>query len=342
MKLGLVMGAFSMCCMDFQFLPYFYLPFILLVIVMYLDTWKALIQVLGIKGYKWMLFHFLLLGCLTFGLSRINTIDYNAIDEIAIRQNPIIDLPMSDFYNSESEKRDFVINFKLSMNEHDKLVIVSGYGEQISLEEVSNEISVERNSRREELIPFISVRISAEKNLGLIYIKQFEAELYKLNQRKIIYDVYNEDVYTKRFEKRGILKRISENVLEFRINKEIPLPPRPDEFYLPENFFSGDTLKILIADDIKIDGLVIPKEMLKRKFKNYINQNTLFEYNFSTHTKYQDYITVLSAHFEAAYELRKQKQTVFKENEYDYNEAYKIEQEQLKVEFPIMIIEKLN
>ena len=341
LKMGLVMGAFSMCCMDFPYLPYFYFPFILLLIIMFLDTWKTLIQVLGIKGYKWFLLHFLVVIVLTLLLSRIDIVDYKAMDELSLKSNPIIDLPHSDFYNWENGRRDMIVQFELLKDAHNNLNIITEDKMRISLNDVVHAINAKRASIREELIPLLYVRISAEKDLDLIYVKNFEAELYKAGQWKIIYEVYNDNIYTNRFDFRGITKAITKNVLAFRADKNDTIPPPPGYDLLMEETPINDTLKIAIGHTNSIDGIDIPKHMLDRKFKNYINPKTIFEYQFNLDTKYQDYITVLAAHFKATDQLRKQNQHIFEENEYYHSDEYREEQEKLREEFPIRVIERL-
>jgi hypothetical protein len=338
-KMGMLFGALSMCGMDFHFLPYFFIPFTLLIIVMYLETWKTLTRVLGIKGYKWLLIHFLILCVLTFGLSRVDVIDYKAIDNTFLKNNPIVNLPYSDFYNSKNERRDMIIEFKLKVEGKNRLVITTEDKRSISMEDIPKEIYSARAYRREELIPFLKVRLSADKNIDLIHIKKLEAILWSVNQFTVIYDVTTDDIYSNRFENRGIFKRITESNFNFALNEEFPLPPSPPAF---DTYVHKDTLKVTIDKEFSIDGIVIPKNMLVRKFKNYINQNTLIEYYLKRDTKYHDYITVLSAHFKVAYELREKEQTIFKEYEYEYNEAYNEEQHHLKEKFPIIIKEKFD
>jgi hypothetical protein len=123
------------------------------------------------------------------------------------------------------------------------------------------------------------------------------------------------------------------------VNKDFPVPPPPP--ILSNTYHFSDTLNISIQNEIKINGKEISKDKLVNEFKKHISQKTLFLYSFKSDTKYQDYITVLSSHFMAADELRKQEQTVFRENDYEYDEPYKNEQNMLKEKYPIMIKEKL-
>ena len=67
------------------------------------------------------------------------------------------------------------------------------------LQDVAHSIVVEQSNLSEELIHRLLVSISANKNLELTYIKEFEAELFSVNQRKVRYEVLNENIITYQF-----------------------------------------------------------------------------------------------------------------------------------------------
>ncbi|PKQ43512.1 hypothetical protein [Confluentibacter flavum] len=339
-KIGLVFGVFSMCGMDFDFLPYF-MPFsLLLLVVLYLESWKTLSMVFKKNRFKFQLLHFLVFLLLTFCLSRLNIINYKAIDELSLKYNPIIDLPYSNFSNDEWREFSYEIGFKLKMGENNDLEIFTDDKKKINFNDFVNYVSKERASLREELMSFLTVRISADRDINLKYVKMLEAELYMLNINRVVYNVHNDDLLSARYEIKGISKKITKSVLDYKVNLEIPYPPRPP--VEPENISFIDTLKISFNDQIKINGLVIPNNKLVGYFKNHISKKTLFLYFFETDTNYQDYITVLASHFMAASELRKHEQTIFRDYEWKYDKLYRDEQYKLVEKYPMIILEKLN
>ena len=171
------------------------------------------------------------------------------------------------------------------------------------------------------------------------YMKMVEAELYSINQQKIIYDIYNDDLLTRRFETLGIEYRISPFILDFKMDKTTPLPPFPFEI---DSIKPEKTLKIRVDKTIEINETVVAENLLVDEFKKQIGKVDAFEYTYSENTKYQDFITVLSCQYKAAYELRKQEQTIFREYSYQYDEQYRDEQDMLKEKYPIRIMEKQN
>ncbi|GAA3636841.1 hypothetical protein [Flavivirga jejuensis] len=338
-KIGLVFGMFSMGFMDFDFSEYIWALYLLL-FVLYLESWKSLSMVFTKNRFKFQLIHLLILVLLTLGLSRLNFTDYKEIDEFSIKSNPIYDLPHSDFYNDNNTRFYNELSIKINLDDDNQLKFLV-YDKWAFLEDVPSIIYAKRASMREELVPFLKVRIIANRDIDLKYIKILEAELYSINQERIIYDVYNDDLLTARFENRGIEHRISSFVLDFKQDTNIssfPLPPLPP---FEENKVFEKTLKIEISDTIKINGITVPKDMLVRKFKNYINENVAFKYLYDEDADYQNYIMVLSSHYTAAHKLREQNQTIF-EDYFNKNEQYKKEQRHLKKRFPINIIEERN
>ncbi len=72
------------------------------------------------------------------------------------------------------------------------------------------------------------------------------------------------------------------------------------------------------------------------------DKEILFEYSYQNGATYQDYINVLSSHCKATFDVRKQNQIIFKEHRWDNNEAYRDEQDKLKQQFPMQLIEKFD
>ncbi len=345
-KVGLVFGVFSMCCMDFEFLPYFK-PFIyLLLTVLYLETWKNLASVIKKKRLKIQIIHFLVMLCLTIGLSKIDVVNYKAVDQAYLVNNPIIDFPKSEFYHEKDFfRRDRRLALKLKLNDEGELDIFTEDRNKIDLGDVKDFIKVEKASFREELIPFLSVSILADKHLNVEFIKMVEAELYLAGIRQVNYEIYTKNLNGGIYFENDIIKRkINKSVLDFKnigVKKDStfriilsPLPPP-----LPEaNYALRDTIMISIKKKIKFNDMPISPEIMIDEFKRNINSKTLFLYHINKSITYQDYIVVLSAHNKATNELREQKQTVFSE----YDEHYWDEQYRLKEKYPIIISERLD
>ncbi len=338
-KIGFVFGVITMCCLDINFLPSFKLYAYLLLFVLYLESWKALSRIIPKHRIKTQLLHLVILFTLSFGLSRVDVVDYKSIDIGLLENNPIINLPNSKFHDEPLDWRDPRISFKVELDIKGDLAIYTERRERIYLNEIPSIIINERKHLREELINYMLVQISADKNLDIRHIKKIEAELISIDQRRVLY-VVSEDTLTKSYNIRAIKFRISKGVLSLKDTTDIQIP-----FYynLPdfaENQLPMDTLKVSIGSIVKINNSRISEEKLSEEFKNYIKEDILFEYFYQKGATYQDYINVLSSHCKATFELRKQNQTIFKEHRWDnHNKAYRDEQNKLKQQFPMRLIE---
>jgi len=344
-KLGLLFGAFSMCCMDFEFLPYLKYPSYLLLFVLYLESWKNLSTIFRKVRFKYQLLHLVVMIFLTFILSRLDVINYKAIDASAVKKNPIIDLPYSDFYNSVNENRDFTISYKLLLDENDNLIIINEHFRRFSIEQLANDLDAEKNLRREELVPFISVIISVDKNIKMKYIIEFQDELCKLNQQRIIFAINNNDLSAQRFETRGIsFRSCVPYFLNGKLTTNLIIPETeivPNKESLFESYYnSKNKLKIEIGHVIKVNDTIVSKSKLVDKLKSKINKNTVFDYYYNFDTSYQDYITILAAHFKAVSDLRLNEQKHF--DKYENYKAYSEEQDLLKVKYPAMKVERIT
>lgn len=348
-KMGLLFGAGSMSLFDFPYRPYFYFPLLLLLVVMYLETWKTWIQVLGLKGYKWMLIHFLILLSLSFAMSKVDVVNYKAIDAVSLEMNPKVDLPQS-YFSETIGNFDRLINFRLLLDKHDNLIIIDAHMNRVKINELQNVLNSEKTSRREEHVPFLKVGLSIDKALEMRHVVGFLNVLNEADFCMVVYFVKNEDMASERFVSKGLPVR---HCIPYFYKDELTTPittPKPHSVldnpleYFNDYYASKNKLIIDIDDQIKVDGIIVPKDLLVEKLKISINENTLFEYNYTMQTSFQNYLTVLSAHFMAAKSIRKDHQTLESELDF-YNknyEAYKAEQEQLKTEFPIAKMERIR
>ena len=354
LKIILVMGAFSMGMMDFDYLPFFYPVGALMLLVFYLETWKTLLQVLGKKRYRWLLMHFLTLCLLTYSFSFINITDYKVVDAASLEWKPIIDIPESKFITIENQRRDLYIDFKLRLK-GGNLEIIDQEGKRHRLEDLPETIQMHRVSMREELMDYLTVSIIADKNLPMHYILEFQNVVCSTNVSKFVYVVNDGSFFETRFQSKGIAVRGCVPYIrcgEFYLDERL-FTPEYEWYYdgmlkrMKSSYDSNTKLEIIIGKEIKVNDLIVPDDMLVRTFKNNINNHTNFIYNYTLETSYKDYIKVLSAHFEAVYSIRKDNQTVKYEvyiDEYDADKeiAFRKEQDSLKNIYPIAKIESIK
>lgn len=338
-KIGLMFGVFSMCCMDFEFIPYFKIISYLLLIVLYLESQKSLGMLLkNSQRLKFVILHFFALLAITFSLSKLDVVDYKSLDHVILVNNPVVDYPFSLFHNDdESYRRQLFYTLKIEANANG-VVEVYANDEKWSLEDVPKIVAIEKASRREEIVHFLKVHIVADKNTPLKTIKKLELTLFKNNQTKISYTVKTEDSLFDRFERRGITKRILPDILDVDSIKKDSV-----HFQIKEKYEFANTIEVQIGKKIIFDTIEIKNQKeLVMAFKNANSKKTAFEYLYQEDAIYQDYINVLGAHFQAVDILRTENQTVFQENKYVRTPQYIEEQRVLQRLFPLIILEKFE
>lgn len=342
-KIGLSFGVFAMCCMEFEFFPYFKQFSFLLILVLYLESLKSFSFFLNNKNrLKFIVLQVLSLSIISFGLSKINVIDYKGLDNVMLENNPIIDLPYSIFSSELKSRINHNINIKLK---EDSLGILHFYSHRVkhTLDDLPTFINDERNYRREETIHFLTIRIEANKNLKVYSLKRFEKMLLNSNQRLISYGVQTDETVFPRYEHKEIRKRLNGDLLN--MNDAISLlPALYFDYDLRDSTRTKlkDSVLISIGKNISWNTKLVFNDDLIEKFKSRQSKKTVFIYQIEDVATYQNYITVLSSHFEAINQLRKAKQTTYNEKIYFQSKEYEDEQYKLREEFPIIIMEVLK
>ncbi|TYA69802.1 hypothetical protein [Seonamhaeicola marinus] len=349
-KVGLAVGVFAIAGLKLEYLPYFKPIAYLFLFVLYLETWKNLSLVIKKRRLIIQSGHLLILLVLSLGLSKIDVVNYKALDKASVKNNPIIDFPKSSFYDKNDAPwytRNRTMGFKLKRNEAGNLDIYTESREKIGLGDIEYYVIAEKHAFREELIPFLSVNILADKDLNLGLIKTFEAKLYRAGIHMVNYEIRNEELYAKEFRNGLIKKRLYAPVLEFDGEFErtdslesILLPPLP--LHPPEPYFDKfDTVEVSIGKQPRFEDKPMRLSAIQKKFSKNINTKTVYLYKITKGATYQDYINMLTVHNTAVSELRKQEQTISSDQDcFDEScyKAYRNEQIRLRRKYPVYVI----
>ncbi|REG85201.1 hypothetical protein C8N41_10461 [Winogradskyella sediminis] len=343
-KIWFLFCVFTSQFMGTKFIDTFLWPSILLVIVLYLDTWKTLLTVIKNNRWKIQSVHLIVFVVLTFMLSRINFVDYKSLDASMIASNPTMDVPSSAYLNDNYRR-----------NHYDNLVIKMDFDSKhrVSLFNEENE-QIEWSELYELILDFNEdlyyssrtlVRLRANRNIPVKYIKEFELQLLEMNQWRLVYEVANNDELTASYYNNELDKRISPSLQDAfpRTGK----PPRIPgwDFYKDQKF--QDTLSVYISEGIKIDNREVPLHMLPEKLKSHINESYIIEYIYGVNVTYQDYINVLSAHKTAAWELRATENfdkidSVIRRNIFSRDKKLYEERDRITKKYPFRITERFE
>lgn len=101
-KVWFLFGTFSHFLLGPDFLSTFWLISVMLIIVLYLDSWKTIRSLLRSSRWKIQLIHFFGFVIITVGVASVEIIDYKSIDERAYRLHPTIHVPESLFADNRN------------------------------------------------------------------------------------------------------------------------------------------------------------------------------------------------------------------------------------------------
>ena len=292
-KVCLAISFFSMGFTDFNFIPSFTLFLILLILVLYLETWKTLITVIRKKKHYKMLTHFIVFIVFSFSLSQIELIDYKKINERQLRFRPLIDLPKSNFENVVYY--DNYLDIYLKRNEK---TIQFGYYEN-NINESHLDFLDYKTNLYGGFVQDVSIRLSADKRTKMDLIKSVEKKIVQAEINNIIYATQEKDVRARRFSNNGIKLRLKSNRLIENNKENIHFGIRNTYYDIENSLIANDTVVLEIGSKIKMDGVEMDRKMLVTDFKNEIKKNKVFKYLYSNDLEFNDYIYVLSTHLKA-------------------------------------------
>lgn len=343
-KVWFLFGAFAWQLMGSKFLDHYFLPSILIVVVLYLDSWKTMILVIKKNRWKIQLIHLIAFVVLTFVLSRVNIIDYKTMDASMLASNPTIAVP-SSVYLKDNHRRYYYDNLVIKMDflSKNKVGLFNEANEQIEWSDLSRVIL---DFKKYSFNSYSTlVRLRANKNIPIKYIKEFELKLLEMNQTRLVYEVVNTDESTANYYNNQIDKHISPSLQE--VFSRAGKPPRIPGWDLYKEQKFQDTLSVYISEGIQIDNLEISQSMLSKKLKTHINISSIIEYIYGENVTYQDYINVLSAHKIAVWELRatenyEEIDTQFQKNVYSRDEKLYEERDRIQNKFPFRITERFE
>ncbi|MEW4925114.1 hypothetical protein [Algibacter sp. 2305UL17-15] len=340
LKISYIIGIFSMSFTDFNFLPEFIGFIIILIIVLYLEIWKTLSLVLRRKRFKIMIVHFILFMTFSYGLSNFELIDYEHLDKNQLKFKPLIELPKSEYNNVSF----FDYYSDVYLKEEDRLKLSFRYHENYLNDSYLDFIEYKGNLY-EPYQEKMAIRVSAFKDTKMQTIKLIEDQVKKADINYLIWATFEKDLSATRFSNNGIkIKLKDKSYQEFDVLSGYYL--RKARFFkTDENNKPNDTIIVQIGKDLLINGVGISKNKLIENFESKINKNIIFQYEFNSDTKYQDYITVLSYHLAAIDSLREKNSKVelkFDNEKIRYTnmEEFLNEKQQLRYEFPFLMTEK--
>jgi hypothetical protein len=289
----------------FSFYPDYNYLFILIIVVLFFQSWVTIRRIFKNQSLKWILVSILVVSGLSFSLSKINIVDYESINKSLQKNNPFhnyeLQIPESSVYQ-RLENRSRVLNIYLVKNLKNKNLpktILITEKKTFELNDLDQIISGWREGCWEIDIPRLTYQLHIDTGISMKEVNKLRLKLSSLYALKIAYAVIPDK---KEFDRRYYRN--------YAFYVKIPptwtngeLPPPPIQTFAYENIILLD-----ISENNKyiVKGQMVKVELLKDILKKLIDQNTNYIVDLSTgeDVNFGSYFIALQSYRKAIEDLR--------------------------------------
>ena len=290
----------------FGFYPEYNYIFILIIIVLFLQTWTTFRLTFKKKSITWLVISMISISAFSFGLSRINIIDYKALNENILSKNIHhkydLDLPESNIY-TKPEKLSLLENIyfvleKGDMENKEPVLVVDR--QEIPIDNLYNHIRDWMSVRDAVDIKFMTFRLSVHGRIKMRDVYEIQNVLSHSNIRRFSYAVKpaKEEEYIPYLKHLSFPHHLQKwDIATFKIE---------DVYERISEEYNIIEIKQNVSGTCLIDNKIVEFDSLKTTLKKLIEiypKSTLI-YVLDKDVYFEDYFKVISSYKEAIYELR--------------------------------------
>lgn len=290
----------------FSFYPKYNYVFILIIIVLFFSTWNNIRLTFKKQSLKWLMTSIIIVTALSLGLSRVNVIDYKAINKLylqnSIYYNHILELPESDSY-SRLEKRSLVEDIYIVYPKYDQhaksepIIVIDN--KKVQIEELNRKINELQQLRYESDRYYTLFNLHVHKGINMNFINKVKQEISKANVFRIAYAVvpinskYDQRYYKEKVVYTRIPKYKSDSILYRELINSI------------KKYSNQIEINEVNKNSCLVNDTVINYSELKETLINQIALDTNFIIIFRVNNKveFSSYIKVITYTYEAITEL---------------------------------------
>ncbi len=288
----------------FNFYPDYKYLFILFVIVLFFQPWLGLRLAFKRQSKKWFLVSILAVSLFSFGLSKVNLTDYNALTEAVLKKNVLnnyeFELPESDL-NNRLLRSSLVFHVYMVWPKGDGTHNTPVYVIDNAVYTI-RELRIKIIERRLEVYEaernqFVC-KLYIHRNIEMKYVNQLKSELSDIGINKIAFAPVptNAEYPQKHYVNHSFNYRIPGGIF----------------FTREENYKRLSRVKTIIelkqisTHAFTLNSKTVEKENLKEELKKIIaiDPDHVLKYYVKDNSSYNSYIFCLSTIFESIYELR--------------------------------------
>lgn len=325
----------------FSLFPEYKYIFVLVIIILFFQTWNKIIRTFRRRCLRWLLVSILAVSAVSFGLSRINLIDYKAINEVYLKKNIQynydLELPESEYYERlwrlSLVNKIYVVKAKNHENNSEPIIIADN--EEVDFEKLHEKIKDWQSYRKEEDILRIKYNLHIDKGIKMKFINKLKNKLIDAGAKRISFAVIpSNPQYDKRYY--------------FAVSYKYAIPvryPKHDVELLKKEDSDKGNLKNIIEIKLQESGQYLVNEVLvelsdlKLRIKQFIKRdsNNIIKISVGGDSEFSDYIKILSCVKKGIAELRNE--YAIKTFKKEYGDLNDYVAEQIRCRYPFRVFE---
>ena len=326
----------------FSFYPDYNYVFILIIIVLFLQTWTT-IRLTIKKSLKYLIMSGGIISIFAFGLSNVHPVNHWKLNEGFIKGCAIcrydLQLPQTDNY-IRLFNGGLIENIYIVLNSDNETVIVAD-NKTIELDNLSDKIKWYQNQRDISEIPLMVYRLHIDKRVKMDFVSKIKTEFSNCNVTRIAYAViptklkydkkYYHDFSFNSYIHRGYRTEIGQD-------NTIPLIP---PFELKDEINKHETIfvKFLSNESFKCNDTIVSGKDFETYISSFIltNINYLIAIEIENSQSFNDYFAVLSKCKNVIFEMRENYS--YQRFNKTFDELYPEQQNVIKRKYPMGITE---
>ncbi|TKG93794.1 hypothetical protein EYV94_16250 [Puteibacter caeruleilacunae] len=274
----------------FSFHPEYNFLFIFIIIVLFFQSWNTIRVTFIRQSKRWIIMALIIVSGLSIGLSKINLIDYKAINKMVlsknIHTNYTLQLPESMIYEpavkqSLMEDINVVFDKNDSINPTPKIIIDS---EEITLTELPKKVQEWQEKRHSVAIPFMIYRLYIHGEVKMAFIGRLKTVLKACGGNQIGYAVIpaNYNYGHRPYPKEYIAVPLSSQITQLTIPA---VPPTAHQY-------TAITINLHSKGDMLVNEVLLHEQDHKSYIRSTIEKNPNYRFicHIDPNTPYRLYL----------------------------------------------------
>jgi len=318
----------------FNFYDAYKYVYVLFILVLFLQSWVTIRRVHKRKSLQWMGISFLIISVLSFGLSKVNLIDYQEFNQRILNQNIChkynLEVPQISYAN-KNETSDYLIQkIYFARNDSTKQPLLFWGNVLINFDKLGDSIERRNESIRSYGIRrVIKYQLYIDKDIPMKFVQELTAEFSKATVFKIAFSALpSEPAY-----------RLS-HYRNYSITHRLPiqLPEFNHKDYPSDNYIN---INIVNENEILIDNVSSTPDSLKSNILNRMlpEQGNEIILQFSDSCTFESYLQILSLATEALHQIRNEYSIDKYEIGFDY--LLMMEKKNVRTKYQLWIVDSM-